>query len=681
MLHFLAVITVLAVFLASLCGWGRPLARALVPPSSPSHGWAFQALLGLTAWALIGGLLNLTYQVSPLVLDVMVLAGLLIGAVDLFFHRPSLKRPNLNRAALLSALPALVIWGSSLYLAANLLPAGVLNYLDDLRKYAARPLQILAEGSLGFNPFDTTGYHSLGLQSFFQGFVMNHFPLGYAGGFDQVLCYLLAGLLVNDLGRRAGAGPWVRTLGLVTMVAVSPQWVNLSSVYSSTLVVVGLAYAGVLLFEALDGGQRRETLSVGLLIGMLMAFLAGLKVSMAPYALVFFGLLYGIALLSGRRRVVLSAASAAGGGMLFILPWLFSYSSNYLSVLENLVRRSLHTLSARASTVGSGSTQVPTVVEVEAGMKTGFWEKLTQLFSGDTLYFGHHFTSYAAVVLSSLLCGIIALLLMRSQKRANHGPLAVAAAASVTAAAFYLMIPFTFGLSYKGVRYLCPILVPLLPICAMAVIGARHPTSKGSQTSQIRRFGSPLVWAITATMVLTTGLFAERLVARTQLIYYLNTAMAMSLGPFNLQYHDFAFDPNKQMRDRRIQGLTRPGSTILARTATPFHLDFARNRVYTIPDADFAADNLGLPMDKGPNELRQAFKSYGINYVIWEYASRATLSDDTLRRWLAEGRDTYRTQKMLQFNRQLRALAMDRLMLFDDGRTMLFTLDAPARKQ
>jgi hypothetical protein len=667
----LLAIAVLAVCLAALVGWGSLLHR-LCGGGAPVP-WTYRAALGLVAVALLGGPLNLARLAYGPALDALVVAGLALLAAPALARlrrRPIAAGPEGAapgpdwRARAADLLPRLVIGAAALFLVATLLPAGVFNHHDDMQKYMVPPLRMLQTGTLGGNPFETTGLYSLGLQSYFQAFGLAHFPLVYLNGFDAVLCFLLTGLLLDDLGRRSGVGPVHRTLGALILVMINPQYVNISSVFSGSLAVAGLAWSGILLCERIGSAPPGAVARAAVPVGLFAALLMGLKLTHLPFAALFLVALLAVLPLvaGGWRRVAPAVGGCLLGALALAGPWAALYEHTPLGPLV------AYTGSFAARAVRHAPAPHP-----PAGAPAHARRSIAEAFSTTQVYFGQTPLAYGLVTLAvCAVCVIAVVWLIRRRRDGDAGlraQLAVTLAAGVALAAYYLAVPYVYVIG-QGIRYTAPLLVPTAVLAAFAAarIGDAPPRS-GSIT-----------WAlvVTACMGLAVGLFVRAAVDRVAEAATFRTLLSFQLGPFNTQYQRYVFSPEITEAVRTAQGRIPAGAPVLAWIGTPFHLDYRRNPVYTIPDPDFSRRWLHMPITDDPEELGRFLRGRGIRYLIWGYNEPGMRSDAALRQDIAAGTYASRGVLTLRFKQVLKGLAQAGDVVFDNGHVVAFALDRPA---
>lgn len=677
MTHFLASAAVLAGCLASALGWGRQVARVAHPAAARSLPAAYQAALGVLAWIALGGVLNALHLAYLPALDAIAGAGLALFAGHLAASLRARGAWPPRRAAaaagawlgalgprrVAGALPAMGVWAATGYLLATLLPTGVFNHHDDLQKYFVPPLRMLGTGTVGGDPFDTVGLFHLGPQSFLQAFVAGHFPLVYLNAFDAVFCFLLAGLLVDAAGRRAGTHPAMRMLAVLAFLAINPQLVNISPAYSASMMIAALVIAGALLREALGAGSG-AALRAAVPVGAFAAALMALKATYVPFAALFLILLFPLLLLTGAglRRTGAALAAGAAGAAGVLVPWAIGSGKDYVGVLVQFADRAGRTAARQVAAAPGPGTRPEAMRDIG------------DLFSDQPIYFGHTLMDYGLLALFLAALGLaLTAYLARGREARSLGHAGAALAATLATVAYYLSIPWIFPL-VQGVRYLSPILVVVLPIAALAVDLPGGPAGVGGMGGRaaLARRG-----AVGAGLLMVLALFAVPLYARALESYRIGSLVSYRVGTVNLRYHTYAFSGVARHAARDAQAHTRPGAAILTWIATPFHLDFARNRVLTIPDPDFSRTWAGIPFDAGAEGLRTYLLERGVRYVMWDYAGPGMRSDAELKRDLEIPGYAYRGRFTLQFKGLLRELARAERVVHDDGFIRVIDLEPP----
>src|SRR6185503_11400568 len=297
-------------------------------------------------------------------------------------------------------------------------------------------------GSVGGNPFDASGLDSLGSQSFFHGFFLRDSRIELLNGFDAVACFTLVLLLVAEVSLRFRL-PWhVGTLGVICVMAINPQYVNISPLYSGGLLVAGLILCGAMVSRPLSMGASAPPFRSAIPLALMAGTLVTLKVTLAFFTL--FYLLFFWALLfarsSDRRRVLKSALVSGVSCGVFILPWALVH----LPTLRQAKKLGLE--------FGPGAT-------VAANYPSMAAHDIAGLFSIKPLFYGNNplaFHLLVAICLLSALAGLWSWRLRSASGRAAGLSSVIAAGFSVTA--IYLLFADLFN-AETGIRYSCPVLI------------------------------------------------------------------------------------------------------------------------------------------------------------------------------------------------------------------------------
>jgi hypothetical protein len=229
--------------------------------------------------------------------------------------------------------PHLFVITATVFHGMALLPASAFNHHDDFYKYLPRIVQMLQTGTLGGNPFSWVGADSLGAQAFLQGFFVSHLPLAYVHCFDAVICFLLSGLLLSDLGRRLNMHWLLTSLVVVFFIFFNPQIVNISALYSGILMILALVYSSILFFEIGTKTLTVDLVRASIPLALFAATLANLKQTFIPFAAIYFCLFFLLAPLSHRstRDVLFSAGTATVTAVLSLSPWVWVFWDKFHS--------------------------------------------------------------------------------------------------------------------------------------------------------------------------------------------------------------------------------------------------------------------------------------------------------------------------------------------------------------
>ena len=216
---------------ASLWGWGST-ARRFARVTSASA--ALEIALGLAAVLVVGGVLNcLRLSYGP-VLDAVLIVGIALTLKER--HRLCARWRARTTADCLALFPLV---GMAVFLAAYLTPAAGFNWHDDLERYFSYPVRMLATGTIAGHPLGYIGADTLGGQPFLQEFVGAHFRISYIASVDVGFCLLLC-MAVAGFGLRPRGWGLTAVVAELLVVAINPLVVNISSVFTTALLLSGL---------------------------------------------------------------------------------------------------------------------------------------------------------------------------------------------------------------------------------------------------------------------------------------------------------------------------------------------------------------------------------------------------------------------------------------------------------
>jgi hypothetical protein len=514
-------------------GWGWAFRRML---GLERGTWPANVALGMAAVVFAGGILNLLRIAYPAALAAVAGIGILFAILALR-QGVSVERPPIVVALLIATI--------LIFTVATELPPSMYNFHDDFQKYFAYPVRMVETGTVFGSSLSAMGLQTLGAQAFLDGFVVAFFPIQFINGVDAVfglfLCLILAAQ-VTENRKDVLAMTVVCVLGVVF---INPQYVNISTLYCGSALVMAIAAASVE-----NSGPSPAVL------GLLYAALIAMK----PIFIVFAAIhLLAIALSStgGIQAGVRWAFRTGLAAAIFLLPWALVNAPNYLHM-------SVH------------RTPVPVATAEDSDMFS--------LFSLRPLEYGSTAANYTALVAAIGICGLICWRV----KPAARKMIACCAAGVVTFFVFvYVMGPMNYGYEH-ALRYYTAVAIGLAP----AVFGSTALLASRFE-SRTWRLWLPL-------MVATLPLAAFGSSLRTRVVTSLtaHTASSLTWLTQDANYMEYnrrvLYGPERQAV-KALQEQVPPGETMLAWINTPFYLDYRRNRIIDIDTA-----GIGTPWAEMP---------------------------------------------------------------------------------
>jgi hypothetical protein len=658
--HLLKVI-IIALFaltyLSSLFGWGHLLEKLL----GLSWPFPFTICLGLSGWIFLGGVLNLLGIAYPLVLDGIVIFGLGYFALTLVRSR-NLKKVSEYRSfycskdVLLRCLPStMAILIVFVFVAYTVSSPQTFNVHDDLEKYLSHPIRMLATGTVKGSHFSALGSETLGGQAFLHGFALAHWPLGYVNTVDTVIAFLLCLMSVLSGSIRKELPFWYIPLVVLVPIFINPQYVNISSLYTASAMIIFL-FLGVWIHFEEDKDTLLSWPSLAFL-GLSYAALIALKtfyllVVIIHFVLVFLGI---ICVSHSFKNAIKWAIRTAFSTLLFSSPWILVYYSNWITWLSNIS-------GPQAYLSDSGfARQTAAAINLLSSEK---------LFFG----FGTTFAHYTATMIVVTLC-CLSLLVYKAAIQPTHttrkvmGFAACATAPILYVVNIFMLAPLLTGPS-NGLRYLCPIIIAAVPcsliIAASAVSESMRLKKTKSQFSKIPL----LIFALFAVGLAV--IFYESLAERARQAYQFGSTLSFSelaRDPLYLDYNKYAFSPDAKKDIQKAQLVVPEGRNLVAWTPLAMHLNYRRNRILDIDPAGLANPWLGFPFGRQVGEGVKYFINLDAHYVLWQYSSLAVRPEQALLEWAASPYARSHTigARTYQFVNTLKDMARDSQIFYNNG--------------
>lgn len=655
-----AVLTLL-ILLASSHGLGFAVMKWGVRDGI-SH-FSLLTVIGVACLMFLGGILNLVGLAYPAAMYALVLLGLVLFILSFFArfkilsqHGSFLHSDDSARITSLldRLLPLSLVALAVLFFAATLLPSDAFNFHDDFHTYVPRPLRMLQVGTLGGNPYELLGLDSLGAQAFLQGFILLALPVGYLPGFDAVFGLALAGLLLVTTARKFNLS-WVYAVpAILTFLAINPQSVNVSALYSGVFVILGALLTSYLLTKKLNEPGIKKSLGMAALVGVFIASLVALKTTLVLFAAIYCALfclgLFAIA--QNKRRALLLSATTVLAATITILPWLLLHLPNYLAALG----APLHS----ASTTNASGFSLPK-------------GNVSKLFSTHDLFYGGSMLGYGSIILVLVvLCIFSIFFILRSNHARQRGCALVSASACAAAVASYFLGGLLFD-PETAVRYVCPVLIAVLPFALLA--------SSFNATEFARQRPESLAWvgksSILAGAALVVALFGNNLASRIELAYSKRTTLSFPVSDAYIQYNLYVLSEKAQQATLKIQNQTEAGAKILAWISMPLHLDFARNEIQVVMEPGLINPWLDMPLSGNPAEVVQYLKKHEIRYILWKYRGAGMKDRRKYEEYLFSPFPLYRkiAERNLYMRDILTAIMAGGNFIYHQNGIVLFDLD------
>ena len=233
-------------------------------------------------------------------------------------------------------------------------------------------------------------------------------------------------------------------------------------------------------------------------------------------------------------------------------------------------------------------------------------------------------------------------------------------------------------------RFSCIVFIGILPYAALILgshLGVFHPDIQGNKP-HTKAIQLGMTSVLILLLIILIGLFWDTLRDRVHLAYYNRTNISFLLkrdsSPF-YQYNKYALSNEARDLMRSIQSKTENEQAIFTWIEMPYHLDFTRNRIYIFDDGGFLNPRLWLNISftNNPEDIRKYLNNMGIRYIMWEYNSRAMLSDEVMKSFLIGPVPLYRkgAEYYLYFRKMMFALAEKSNIIYNSNGIILIDLE------
>ncbi len=627
------LVNILALGAFTLCcyGWGS-VAHIICYPGRTSSP-AYIVALGLVPLAFVGGILNLAQLAFAVSLAICAYAGILLAIVSMVWFR--VKLPEWIYLVVLSAF--------GIFLAATLLPAPVFNFHDDFLSYLPRIMRLRQFGTVGGNPFELLGLSDLGLQSFFQALLATWLPIESSFAFDTIFCFLLGLWLLIEIGR---ANKYlVIPISLATMVyaLIDPQIVNVTSVYSTVVLLLALHLATRILLDRLRGtAPLSQLIRCALPVGGIIAAIVAIKLTSPFFLTAFCGIIFVYLLTASWRAGGAAVLTAIAAMSAVLAPWVLIHGDKFKTLFRNV----------------SDTTPDPLAV----------YPSISNAFHSQPSLYGATRAHYAIALVGLLISLIASVRRLYQKPRDSLTWLNVAMVIGAIAAYFGLAGVVN---DEMALRYAIPFLIAVVPT-TIIFQPSLLPLS-GKYLNGIWQKGYALATGCCVLVLFVA--FAGYGGRRLWRVLQLNSVVSFPVSQQTVTLEAAALSEEERTYLRGIQSRLPAGSIIWAWVDAPFQLDFGRNQVF-----HFSHDWFGAPWHppvRTPEVFAQDLIGRKVDYIVWQYQTVFGLRLPTLQEQL-KGSEwaEYRTihENTMRLLLTLQSLAKPNNIIFNDGRTVVISL-------
>ncbi|WP_226579086.1 hypothetical protein [Microseira wollei] len=625
--------------LLSLIGWGGLVNRILFPKYR--IGWGQKAAWGMAFSVGVGGVLNVTWTISPITILIYLGLGFLLWLVDIYKNR-SFVTESLNNYRISwqkFQKDKLFIIGVAVILAIIFLQYAGWVYAyrfmghDDYQGYFVYPEKMLQIGSIGIDPFNNRRIESaLGGQSFLQTFTLSILKEVNFNIIDPGIALIISlGILWDYIQEKRLTAKRAVFLLFLFLFIPYPK-VNITSSVTSMALFISI-------FTTLDWDKLKVSspLSNAGIIAIITAAICSLKSTFIPACGLLFISSYAFYIIGAkenRKAAISEFLMASTLVVMFLLPWMISMYQSSGTLFYPILGKGYH-----GSVYG-------TFVMPSSEVTPGKAIQIT-ISAIASIYF-------IALLLLGLIC-----IFPRTRTIVGRE---VFLSVLISAGLGTLIVALAVGGERISVyRYPFPIIYPAI---IFLMVNALSNPKVVENTSQTKTSKSWLVAMLVAGLLM--GGYDNTKSGESNWQRYSSLIANIRVGLSNMPL----VSDQEIARHIQMQQSIPESEPVLTRLEKPFLLNFKRNQIFVVDWPGGASLPPGIPFFKGGEAVADYLISKSIKYVAYSYKNEGGLQKKkfsfqlrpTAHIWL---RTTVR--QGFNFQDNLDELGKTRKRIYDDG--------------
>jgi len=657
MSNFIISVAIIGAYTLSIIGWGK-LTLRLSDYSNHKNSLSYETLIGIASLIIIGGILNTIGIAYANTLNAIIFLGWILAS---YFMFGAIQKINLSQA-LKSANEfrsdhfSIFITGFiAVFVISQLLPSNIFNYHDDMHSYLTRITLMIDTGSLGQNPIGLIGLDSLGAQSYMQAFPTNLFGLKYANGFDAVFCFILSCALTISLARHFKAHWLISFTSLLSLLLINMQQVNISSVYSTTALVLGLVHACIYLLEISQKSKPSLLARHYIPLLLVCASLIAMKLLTAVFTSIFFILFFTTFKTNTEQSISSRLTNFIKVSLALIIisaPWFLVHIEKYTTAI----------------TTALNSNSTPANFDISSNIANLPIDKFlssTELFWG-----GSHFV-YNSLFIIVALVFLYTLLIKKRDTIEPENTVLIAICGAYSLSYILAMLIFEYNMA---LRYSLPMLTASVASTYILIT-----TNFSDNTTKLSSW-HPLTWislfSALVFQIFLVSSFSKSFDKRISLAKDNNGIIMFGASPSDQKYMDRSFSAENQNHYTTIQNTCPKENGILAWVSRPFLFDYTQNNIVTLSEPQTLTPWFNLPIGQGTSALRTHLTDMGIQCVIWEYKGRGMKALNEYQRYAGSENIIFRRigEQVVALTNTLSGLAKEGEILHNKNGLVVFNL-------
>ena len=630
-------------FLVSFIGWGGAINSILFPKHRVD--WAQRATWGIAGSVIFGGLLNVTWTISPPTIVIYICSGAVYGIIDAWRNKTSLAK-DLNQ--LINNFKQNKFWAIGTVVAfiwAAVQYSGWVfwydfNLHDDYHAYFVFPHKMLQIGSLGSDPFsDRRLVSALGGQSFLHTFILSVLD-------ERSLCLIdpgsallvMIGLLIGYCQKKN------LSKNSTLMIVFGFLSLNLVRVNITGVLIPACLFFSLFKVLEWEGLKATNIPNNAAIVGLLAAAICALKTTWIPACIILFASSYCFYIVGSKTKHKAIVEFCLAGILLaaFILPWSISMYQSSGTLLYPILGRGFH------GSVYGGAVKLPnSEIPPDIGRQLRLYAILTIIYIPTVL-------------------GIRFWIIGLSKK-----PIVREATLSIliSTVAGTAIIGFSTGGS-EVYRYGYSLLIVMFAVFILIFVEYIEQNNLNLNLKKIA-LGSAVF------LSLLVAIYSHRYNGFTQYNDYRNS---ISRGLNNVPL----VTPQEREKYAKMLDSVPERERVLTRLDKPFLLNFKKHTIWIADYPGTASLPPGMPSFKGEEALADYLVSQSIKYVAYSYANEANFPRKYLEvRLLPKTPFWLRNQALntFEFQDSLQKLGESRKRIYDDGQNFVIDLSSNKNQQ
>ncbi len=559
---------------------------------------ASAAVIGFCVLTILGAIPTALSVSGSITNAAFLLAGILCFVYAIVSG--DLKRPESK--PMVEWVPLIILVVVTMLHAYASFPSGAFNHHDDFYKYLPRLAQITQSGSLPGTPFNGVGSTGLAVQAYMQAYFVAFTGLGHANGFDFVFCFLLGGLLLDRFAVERSVHIYVRIGLMLSYVVLHPMYANITPVYVSIVLFLGIAYFGYRYLASIESGNSGDEINHWLLavICAMGSLAVAFKFTNAAWVVLLFGFagVWAAIKLTG-RDLVKAISFAIPAAILPFLAWFLLALGNLVQLEDRVVD------TAETSVIAS----TPQATAPTAGPPT-FMEQLGHNIAANMqIPYGGRLVEYVGIVLTTLLAAALLFFFTRTRVDRRYGLLMVL----TCYASFTIYIVAFPGMGINDwLRYNMAAL--LAPYWVVMILLAARDADFVPERLRFRYLA--LVPVLAWPTISQAGLFVEKTTLQVNdRIVAIMPVFRFTKGNALFLSND-VLHPIRQENTRNFQNLMTEGASILTFFESAHQLDYARNRILTLENLRPFAPLTTLDHEGKKAWMKAYLEKHEIDYIV-----------------------------------------------------------------